>query len=113
MAKYSEFQYGSGVKYGGLLSTPDVFKLNMTDPDRAHGLRHIKVTVKYTTGAQWAIDSIRLHYARREHLIPKWIIPVNRLLKRTKVTLKYTTDEMWAIDSLRLHQKIKHRGPTV
>lgn len=113
MAKYGTFKYGTGVKYGGVLGTTNLFKLNLADPSYAVKPRHIKVTVKYTTGAKWAIDSIRLLYARREHVIPKYLIPVNRRIKRTRVTLKYTTGEFWAIDSLRLVQRIVNQGPSV
>jgi len=113
MAKYATFKYGSSVKYGGLLGTSELFKVNTADPSHAMRPRHIKVIVKYSTGAKWGVDNIRLTYARREHVIPTWVAPVMRDLKRTKVIIKYSTDEFWYIDSLRLNQRIKHRGPTV
>jgi len=113
MAKYSTFKYGTGVKYGGSLGSSNLFKLNLADPSYAMRPRHIKVIVKHSTGAKWGIDNIRLTYARREHVIPTWIAPVMRDLKRTKVTIKYSTSEFWYIDSLRLKQRIKHKGPTV
>ena len=112
MAQYSTFKYGSGVKYGGAISTINLYKINTSDPNYAIKPRDIKLTVKHTTGAIWNVDTIRLTYARKEHVIPKWCVPVHRLIKRTKVTMKYTTDELWAIDSIRLKQMIRHRGPS-
>lgn len=112
MAQYNTFKYGVGVKYGSPIGVIDLFKVNAADPHYAVAPRHIKVTIKYTGGSIWQVSTIRLIYANKSHVIPKWLIPVNRLIKRTKVTLKYTTDEQWAIDSLRLNQRIKHRGPS-
>ena len=113
MAKYSSFKYGSGVKYGGALGVINLYKLNLADPSNATKPRHIKTTIKYTTGALWTIATIRLLYARSEHVIPKYYVPVNRRIKRTKVTLKYTTGEFWAVDSIRLVQRIANQGPSV
>lgn len=111
MAKYNTFKYGTGVKYGGSLNVVELYKINAADPNYAIVARHVKITVKYTGGSIWNVDTIRLLFARRQHVIPKWIIPIDRLIKRTKVTLKYTTDEQWSVDSLRLHQRIVNRGP--
>ena len=113
MAKYATFKYGTGVKYGGVLGTVNLYKINGNDPSYATTPRHIELDIQYSTSAKWAIDVVRLVYARRQHVLPKWLIPVDRLLKRTEVTLKYSTSEFWAVDSLRLRQRIRHQGPNV
>lgn len=89
----------------------ELYKVNTSDPSTAIAPRHTKVTLKLTTGALWAINTIRLIYARKAHVIGKWYVAVNRRLTRTKVTLKYTSGELWAIDSIRLVQRIVHQGP--
>ena len=89
----------------------ELYKVNTADPSNAISPRHIKVTLKLTTGALWAINKIYLVYARKAQVIPKWLIVVNRRLKRTKVTLKYTTSELWAVDSIRLRQRLVNQGP--
>jgi len=111
MAKYGTFKYGTGVKYGGTLGVVNLFKANTADPDYAVSPRHIKLTLKHSTGSIWNIDTVRLTYASKAHVIPKYLMAVDRRIKRTKVTLKYSTDEMWAVDSIRLKQRIVNRGP--
>jgi len=109
----TNFNYDSGIKYGTSLTFEQLYKINFNDPTLGIKPRHIKVTLKATSGHRWSVDSIRLLYANKAHVIPKYWIPIGRLIKRTKVTLKYTSNELWAIDSLRLNQKLTNRGPTV
>ena len=109
----TNFLYDSGVKYASGLRFEQLYKLNLNDPQLGVKPRHIKVTIKYSSSHKWAVDAIRLIYANREHVIPKYYIPIERRIKRTKVTLKYTSSEAWAVDSLRLKQRITQMGPTV
>jgi hypothetical protein len=91
----------------------ELYKIDTNSPDTGLVARHVKVTLKYTTSELWRIETIRLLWSRRQHVLPKWLVPVNRLLKRTKVTLKYTGSDLWRIDAVRLKQMIKNRRPQV
>lgn len=91
----------------------ELYKVNTSDPSTAITPRHIKVTLKLTSSALWAINTVRLIYARKAHVIAKWWVGVYRRHTRTKVTLKYTSSELWAIDSIRLVQRLVNQGPHV
>ena len=114
MAQYGTFKYGVGVKYGGTVPSIKLFKSAFTDPDKGVVARNVKVSLKYTNnGGLWRIDTVRLMFSRKAHVLPKWLVRVYRNIKRTKVSLKYTANELWRIDAIRLKQRIRHQRKTV
>jgi len=90
-----------------------LWRIDTISPDRGVIARHVKVILKNTVDAAWRIDTIRLIWSRKTHVLPRWLIPVNRLLRRTKVTLKNTVDAKWRIDQIRLKQMIRRRRPQI
>lgn len=111
MGKYNTFKYGSGVLYGSKLPVIQLWKVDNNDPDKGVVARHIKTTLHFTGSGKFTIGTIRLHYARKQHVIPKWWAEVGRNLKRTKVTLNYSGSDLIRVDSVRLKQMIRHRRP--
>lgn len=110
MAKYGSFKYDSGTKYGREVVGTSYYRALCLGDDRGVVARHLQVVFRHTSDTRFRMGDIRARWSRKAHVVPKWLVPVGQMLKRTQVIFKLRCDEAVRIDSIRLKQTIKARG---